>query len=443
KYIGVALQLLAASKMVISVEVTSREMIKPKTPTPHHLRTLKLSFFDQLLNSFYVPFLFFYGNENTYYTTVNNTTRSQLLKQSLSSTLVQFYPLAGRVDRENPFVDCNDEGVEYFEANVFADISKVVEDPNIDDLKVLLPFAPYNISKNTGLGIQMNYFGCGGIAIGLCASHRIADGTALCTFMNAWAATARGVSETILQPEFNYASHFPPRDLKGMDLLSPFKSVDKIVTRRFIFNKEKLNMLKEKAIAAEGSQVKDPTKVEVVSAFIWKQIIEVDISSKKFSAAIHVVNLRPRVVPPFPEGYFGNFFWVAAAPVNIGRCVKYHELVAQLRYAIRLIDNEYVKAIRSEECLNQLKDLFDKLNSDAVKSCVFSSWCRFPFYEVDFGWGKPTWFCPCFSWPLKNAVILASTKDGDGIEAWVNMLEEEIPALERDYEAFPLASSSV
>ncbi|KAI7999692.1 Vinorine synthase [Camellia lanceoleosa] len=32
-----------------------------------------------------------------------------------------------------------------------------------------------------------------------------------------------------------------------------------------------------------------------------------------------------------------------------------------------------------------------RLNEDAVKVYRHSSWCRFGLYELDFGWGKPTY----------------------------------------------------
>lgn len=53
----------------------------------------------------------------------------------------------------------------------------------------------------------------------------------------------------------------------------------------------------------------------------------------------------------------------------------------------------------------------------------FSSWTRFPFYETDFGWGKPTWVSTT-SIPMRNIVILMGTKTGDGIEAWITLNED-------------------
>ena len=54
----------------------------------------------------------------------------------------------------------------------------------------------------------------------------------------------------------------------------------------------------------------------------------------------------------------------------------------------------------------------------------FSSWCRFPLYEADFGWGKPIWVS---NRPKPVEIVnLMDTKDGDGIEAWVSLDERDM-----------------
>ncbi|XP_028211718.1 vinorine synthase-like [Glycine soja] len=45
---------------------------------------------------------------------------------------------------------------------------------------------------DTPLGVQLNVFECGGIAIGACMSHKIADAMSYFMFIQTWAAIARG-----------------------------------------------------------------------------------------------------------------------------------------------------------------------------------------------------------------------------------------------------------
>lgn len=55
-----------------------------------------------------------------------------------------------------------------------------------------------------------------------------------------------------------------------------------------------------------------------------------------------------------------------------------------------------------------------------VNAYFFTSWCRYPFYEADFGnWGKPIWASGAYH-------ILIDDKEGHGIEAWVNLDEQDV-----------------
>ena len=56
---------------------------------------------------------------------------------------------------------------------------------------------------------------------------------------------------------------------------------------------------------------------------------------------------------------------------------------------------------------------------------VFASLCSFPKDEVDFGWGEPA-FVGATALPFRNVVAFFDTKYGDGIEAWVNLEEEDM-----------------
>lgn len=72
---------------------------------------------------------------------------------------------------------------------------------------------------------------------------------------------------------------------------------------------------------------------------------------------------------------------------------------------------------------------------------AFTSLCRFPVYEADFAWGKTVWIgsAKLFN---KNIVTFLDTKSGNGIEAWINLEEEEMAKFEVDRELLLYISSA-
>ncbi|KAF8403631.1 hypothetical protein HHK36_011735 [Tetracentron sinense] len=417
------------------VEIISREIIKPSSPTPHHLTNFTLSFLDQLAPPVYVPIFLFYSAHAD--CNIGN------LKNSLSATLTLFYPVAGRI-KDGTSVDCNDDGADYFVAQVSGTpLSDFLGQPKPDVLKLLLPCEPNTTWSGSGtdvlLAIQVNVFDCGGLAIGVCISHKIADAASLATFVGTWSAIARGATEIVV-PRFDLASFFPPRDLSGF-MASTGIIRDKIVTNRFVFDASNIAALRAKAATAGTC-----TRVEALSAFIWSRFLalftERKAGTENMHVLMHAVNLRKRMDPPLPQHSFGNV-WRQTMTMPLGESDKDspRALEGLVRDAIRKIDGEYVRKFQEgDEYMKNIIEIGQQFSKGEVVLFCFSSWCWFPFYEVDFGWGKPTWVCTT-TLPFKNVVIFMDTKSGDGIEAWVNMLEDDMAEFERDPELFEFTSS--
>ncbi|XP_059638561.1 stemmadenine O-acetyltransferase-like [Cornus florida] len=242
-----------------NIEVLSRETIKPSSPTPQHLRNHRLSLLDQLSIQIYVPIILFYEDYDD-------------LKKPLGECLSRYYPLASTI-REDFSVDCNDEGVEYAEARVDCKLCEAMKKLTSELLNQLLPFDPYgtNVTGRSELapvGVKFNIFECGGVAISVCVSHRIADGTSLVTFVNAWAAMFRASTSTSTSeaddqkqqyPIFDAALLFPPKDMPGFKLQTADQTLtsgnEKIVTKRFVFDKFNIIALKQHATSSSQSCV--------------------------------------------------------------------------------------------------------------------------------------------------------------------------------------------
>ncbi|XVF08753.1 hypothetical protein REPUB_Repub07fG0030000 [Reevesia pubescens] len=423
--------------MEMKVKFISGETIKPLSPTPHHLRTHKLSLFDQLAPPVYIPIVFFYSATNE----ICPTKKSGLLKTSLSKTLTHFYPFAGRV-KDCYTIDCNDDGATYFEAQVDSDMSVVLKEQGNDLLLKLLPCDPLEKlpepSAQVLLAVQINHFACGGMAIGVCIRHVVADASAAASFVKTWAAIASCIDTELDDVVYDCTHLFPPQDLSGL-----LKTVAKnqnvllaeVVTKRFLFYGSKIAALRNEI--DNRLCLYPPTRVEAVSSLIWNALIAGDTETNEIAAPMHMaitsVNLRKRMNPPLPELCMGNIFHIAMANSAMAKTMSRKRLEEKIHESIWKINDKYVRQFYGSGAhLNVMKNMASELgkNSRAELLFNFTSWCRFPFYETDFGWGKPVWFGTALK--LNKLAIFLDTKDGKGIEAWIGLTKEEMTKLEQD-----------
>ena len=150
-------------------------------------------------------------------------------------------------------------------------------------LNQFLPFQPHG-SHEVILAVQYSIFECGGVAIGVCVSHRIADGTSATTFLGAWSATSCR-EEDIVCPKFHAAMYFPPKDISwlGKGRHWGHQGEDRNKKIGVTFDKSSIAALKEKASS---------TCVAAVSAFIWKCLMVYAISKSKPAPAVARAHAR-------------------------------------------------------------------------------------------------------------------------------------------------------
>ncbi|RDY10069.1 Vinorine synthase, partial [Mucuna pruriens] len=440
--------------MKVELEIISREDIRPSSPTPSHLRLFKLSLFDHLIPSPYAPIILFYTSPNSdpTYSLSEVPKRLELLKQSLSETLTHFYPLGGKI-KDDLSIECNDEGANFVQAQVKCCLGEFLVQPQVTLLHKFLPIDLASEGSNSGTyvtNIQVNIFECGGIAIGMCVSHRILDGAALGTFLKGWSERARGLNCTQLtQPNFIASSLFPGnspwlRDLSLWMWGSLFKQ-GKWVTRRFVFRNSDIATLKTQILATANS-----TRLEIVSAMLWKSLVAVSkarFGAQRPSLVTHLVNLRRRMDEALcPQHAMGNLLWLAAAENVSDRDTGLEELVGKLRDSISKVNGQFIEELRGDKGRSIMEENLGAIGEMGSKSGVdyfgFSSWCNFGFYEADFGWGKPTWVsCVGANGSVfMNLIILVDTRLGDGIEAWVTLDEQDMTLLEADTQLLTCAT---
>ncbi|KAI9082248.1 hypothetical protein K1719_035708 [Acacia pycnantha] len=431
--------------MSLEVEVVSKEKVKPSSPTPQHLRHYHLSFLDQLslqINNSMV--YFFDAGDVTNKFNINEA--SDLLKKSLSQVLTHYYPLAGRLIVKNLLLDCNDDGVPFVETRVRCHLGYVIDNPSPTDVSQLLPYEMDEI-VDTVLGVQFNVFDCGGVAIGVCLSHKVGDALSYFEFIKSWAAVTRGEPEPI-RTHFQSSSLFPQKDMSGYDPNS-FIGLHKVMGKRFLFEAWAIESLKTKYSkmmenVQEGQ--KHPSRVEVLSTFILNRFIAA--TRAEGHSKIHLryaMNLRPRMDPPLPEFAFGNYYLSIESFPTLNEKGECNDLGRHLREEVNKVDNDFLVKLRESKEWNPNREEIDggvENSENEMELFIFASLCRFPMYGVDFGWGNPTWAGPP-TWKFKNFVTFIDTKSGGGIEVYVNFTEDDMVKFERDEELLAHVSTKV
>ncbi|XP_071906817.1 diaboline synthase-like [Coffea arabica] len=105
--------------------------------------------------------------------------------------------------------------------------------------------------------------------------------------------------------------------------------------------------------------------------------------------------------------------------------MKLSDLVHQIRNKKLKLHEEYNKgndgakdAIPSSQCAKADHEVASE-RFDQFYLC--SSSCGFPFYDVDFGSGKPVMVCDTNQTGAKNRFFLRDIRDGDAVEAVVTL----------------------
>ncbi|KAI3977133.1 hypothetical protein MKX01_042823 [Papaver californicum] len=443
--------------MSITVEVISKETIKPSTPTPTQLKNHSLSLIDQYIVPCFIPIILFYPTAPAVNDDTGNNQHGDnsisLLKRSLSETLVHFYPLAGRI-KNNIVVDCSDQGIKFIQVKVSGSMSEFLKKPD-EQLCKILPSEDVcmNSLREGQMIVQVNTFDCRSTAISLCVLHKVADVASMATFIRFWAQNTIAVSSTTpisspinvtskLHPTFDAASLFPPTEQLvslSTELDSNHSeesnSVSKIISKKFIFDGKTINSVREKISESMADKYKcrRPSRVEIVSALIWKSFVKLATPGSSSVMVKHSVNLRRRIDPPLPDVSFGNI--VEFTKLVVGAASK-ERTTTQESSSSKLHEelNEFVCQFRESinKMMNKGDHDFDMLQSgeNEERLLYMSSWCNYGCYDIDFGRGKPIWvttvgqLTPMLAYP--DLFFMNDTRCGEGIEVWGNLVEEDM-----------------
>ncbi|BFG28793.1 hypothetical protein CerSpe_150670 [Prunus speciosa] len=105
----------------------------------------------------------------------------------------------------------------------------------------------------------------------------------------------------------------------------------------------------------------------------------------------HPLNSRERVTSLLPENLAGNVvgYFTSRAEESL---IDLKDMAAKIRKGSEQVKEKYAAKVGfdSKETCQELKDYYrDLIDNEDIDNYNCTSWCRFAFYETDFGWGKP------------------------------------------------------
>ncbi|KAI9077604.1 hypothetical protein K1719_040441 [Acacia pycnantha] len=353
--------------------------------------------------------------------TSSSETVIQRLKDSLSSTLDFYLPLAGRLaiipndddDTSSVFITCNNAGVSFVHAiaenTTVADIVEPTYVPQI----LYSFFSPGTFKNFEGtrvplLAIQVTEL-VDGIFIASSTNHCLAEVKPGWDFWNTWAEISRnGLNHLGLDSKPATSERWFPHGINiERPIRIPFKEMMEnhnkasinlvqppVLCRRiFRFKREKIAELKAKA----NSEVEDSvmrnkiSSLQAVLGHVWRSVIKnQDFDPEEEVTYRFLITAKSRVFhPPIPEDYFGITVQFTTVVMKVRDLVGdggLGKFAWEMNKAISSCTEEKIKRDFEAWIRNPI---MRTQPAPYGKFMSTSSSPRTNFHDIDFGWGRP------------------------------------------------------
>ncbi|XP_009760608.1 shikimate O-hydroxycinnamoyltransferase-like [Nicotiana sylvestris] len=409
----------------MKIEVKESTMVKPATDTPQ--TNLWNSNVDLVVPNFHTPSVYFYRPLSS----ASNFFDSNMLKEALSKALVPFYPMAGRLKRDEDGrieIECIGQGVLFVEAESDGIVDDFGDFAPTLKLRRLIPAVDYSqgIHSYALLVLQITHFKCGGVSLGVGMQHHAADGFSGLHFINTWSDMARGldltippfINRTLLRardpplPQFPHIEYQPPPTLKN---IAKTEAVPETAVSIFKLTRDQINALKAKS--KEDGNTVNYSSYEMLAGHVWRSTcmargLEEDQGSKLYIAT----DGRSRLRPILPPGYFGNVIFTAT-PIAVAGDLKSKPIwyaASKIHDALAQMDNDYLRsALDYLELQPDLKALVRGAHTFRCPNLGITSWVRLPIHDADFGWGRPIFMGPGgIAYEGLSFILPSPTNDG-------------------------------
>ncbi|XP_042493437.1 uncharacterized acetyltransferase At3g50280-like [Macadamia integrifolia] len=434
-----------------AVRHISRCSIKPEyvpeeSKQPFHLNPWEIS----LLNGHYIQkgLLFPKPKDPPSITTIINQ-----LKDSLSRTLVHFFPLTGHLithKQDNPpsysiSLDCNKNNPEVEFVHAFADLTMAdILSPIHVPLIVRSFFLQGEALSHDGhilplLAVQVTEL-VDGIFIACSFNHVLGDGTSFWNFFNSWAEICKHnqISHPPVLTRWFLDGHSPVINLPYShhnEFIDRFQPPVELRDRFFHFSPQSIARLKAKANAESNTST--ISSFQALSALVWRSVTRarLHLQSHQKTSCSFSTNNRSRLNPPLSPDYFGSCVQPVMATTTVGELLSHgigwgalllHEAVkGHTENKVR----EWLEMWMKSPKIYQLSKLFDPCG------VFIGSSPRFEMYGCDFGWGKAEAVRSGIDNKCDGRVISYPGRHGGGsVDLEVSLMPESMTALELDPE---------
>ncbi|KAI4989428.1 hypothetical protein ZWY2020_036745 [Hordeum vulgare] len=425
----------------MEVKVLSSKLVKPAynagaTPAPS-TEYIPLSIFDKVTFNMQMAIIYAFAPP---------APSPAAIEKGLAAVLAQYRAFAGQLGEApdgTPSVILNDRGARLVEATVDADLVDMAPAKPTPELLKLHP--DLEAEHEEVVLLQLTRFRCGSLAVGFTSNHVVADGHATSNFLVAWGRATRGLPMG-LPPVHHHKDLFKPRpsprvehDHRNREYYLPSPSdvvghhgdaADNIVIHKAHFSKDFIAGLRAKASEGRGRPF---SRFETILAHLWRTMTRArDLSPEETSKIRLSVDGRHRLGQP--AEYFGNMVLWAFPRATVGdllnRPLKHAAQV--IHDEVAKVDGAYFQSFVDFACSGAAEK--EGLARSAVckdaqcPDVEVDSWLTFPFYELNFGTGSPSYFMPAY-FPTEGMLFLVPSNFGDGsVDAFVPLFQENLQA---------------